>query len=106
MRREEVAREGHRDVVAGAGTVRVHAEPEHLEEGRCGLEKADPGEDAARARAEVEVLYVEEVLGEDVDGVELRAARRGRRREAPWVQRHARFAGVWIGQGDADGRGF
>ena len=106
---EKVAWEVHHGVIpGGAGVVRVHAEPEDLKERRGGLEEADPGQDAARACGEVEVLYMEEVLREHVDGVKLRAAttrrrrrhrrHRRRRRERPRVQRHARLAWIWVGQ--------
>jgi hypothetical protein len=51
--------------------VGVYAEPEDLQE-RCGrLELTDPKQDVTGARAKIEVLYMEKVLGEHVDWVQL-----------------------------------
>ena len=76
VRREEVARQGHSDVVSHSGGMWVDAQPEDFEQRRGRLEQAHPGQDAARARAQVQLLYVEEVLREHVDGVEVRPTRR------------------------------
>ena len=109
MRGEEVEREGYAKVMSRAGTMHVHVQTEHLEERRGRLEEEDPVQHRARACAEIEVLYVGEVLHEHVVGLELRAARgqRGKRRErgrSPRVERDARLARVRIRQRDGDGR--
>ena len=75
VRREEVGGQGYRDIVPHSGAVWVDAQPEYFEQRRGRLEQAYPGQDATRARAQVELLYVEEVLREHVDGVEVWAMR-------------------------------